>query len=569
MLRFWERCKVPRRCINGETKFTRKAIRGLNELKSLVPCFFYTTTHEVEVTNRKESIPTDKKETLFSSVFQMLEEFPVPNLIRNNMQVGNGEFPKNSCFGDRSRHDCDNIALVDQVAKPYKKSIDIITAAKKSRLAFTPTVKVQKTFVELGLPGWLVESLFSRNIVQPTTMQQRLIEIMTGNVKSRSTIYMKAQTGTGKSLGYVIGLLSGLHREKLPLSVRGNCSCLQLILVPNAILGQQLLRWIRALLGGNSFWAGQLTRVVRVQLPTDELDDHYPEEITQIGSSHILIATSTKVRELLAKGLLNVGAINNIIVDEVDAQLRPLPTFMTRKMIRMRSKHPIPSYVLLKELLSVRKELKIPAPRMIVASATLNRRCRSELAKIGISKKSVMIDNQGTSSNELVTCPATIKHYYRVLKDAESIEELGTLIKSIADSRLNETGVIFMPATKSKAAIQELLFSLGIKNELVSRLKTCSESKEKLEGKMLVGSDLDSRGWDFPLLSYVIILDLPSSPTHYLHMAGRVGRMGNSGTVYTFVAGERDLERLTNIYSQLWLSPIPYVSSCHKAIEGV
>lgn len=462
-----------------------------------------------------------------------------------------------------------------------------ISAAPRERLAYVPTTSSIKTFAEMRLPGWLLEALATRNIHQPTLTQQRLIETMLEHDLRKRLVYVRAQTGTGKSLGYIIALLAGLHRERLPLGVpshanEGCYGCLHLILVPNAILGLQLLRWIKSLVASNAHWAESLAQIVKVLLPTEIFDDSYPREVTELpGPSHILIATPGQAQAMLAQGRLSIGSLRNIIIDEVDAQLRPLPEHAPRRRLINRVRHPNPTLTLLTQLYRMCEEGGLNSPRPILASATLNRACRLDLLRAtGVKGKGVKyvtidqskaetIEAQGSAANSIsnlhLSCPPTIRHHYRMLKDAESIEELLILIKQVVSAHEGRSGALFVPASKSKAAICEMVRRLGISSELISSMKVEQGPKATMEGApsrghLLIGSDVDARGWDMPSLAYVIIVDMPRSATHYLHMAGRVGRMGSSGTAYTVIAGHKDLERLTGIYSMLRLTATPFLS---------
>lgn len=461
-----------------------------------------------------------------------------------------------------------------------------ISVVSKERLAYVPTTSSIKTFAEMRLPGWLLEALATRNIHQPTPTQQRLIETMLEHDLRKQFLYVRAQTGTGKSLGYIIALLAGLHRERLPLGTlahahEGWYGCLHLILVPNAILGLQLLRWIKSLVLVNAHWAENLAQIVKVLLPTEVFDDEYPKEVMGLsGNSHILIATPGQAQALLAQGRLSLGSLRNIIIDEVDAQLRPLSEYAPRRCLMNRIRHPNPTLTLLTQLYRVCEEEGLTPPRPILASATLNGACRLDLLRAtGIKgakyvtidqSRAETVDAHGSAMasinglNSHLSCPSSIRHYYRMLRDAESIEELLTLIKQVASVHEGRKGALFVPASKSKAAICEMVRHLGISSELISSMKMEPGLMVETEGRsnhcrLLIGSDVDARGWDMPSLAYVIIVDMPQSATHYLHMAGRVGRMGNPGTVYTVVAGHKDLERLTGIYSMLRVAATPFL----------
>ncbi|KRY56315.1 V-type proton ATPase subunit d 1 [Trichinella britovi] len=69
------------------------------------------------------------------------------------------------------------------------------------------------------------------------------------------------------------------------------------------------------------------------------------------------------------------------------------------------------------------------------------------------------------------------------------------------------------------------------------RLKVI-EQMRSIESRILVSSDLLSRGVDLPMLNMVVNLDVPKYGTDYLHRAGRAGRFGRSGLSFTVITNE-------------------------------
>lgn len=459
--------------------------------------------------------------------------------------------------------------------RPSEEATDRLTGASVERLAHVATTTKHKLFSEMPLPTWLIGALADMNIVQPTPVQQRLIDAILeagneGSTKRFKSVLVKGQTGTGKSLGYIIALLARMHREREMRTLEMNItSCYHLVLVPSDILAQQLLRWIKLLVQNNAYLLGNLERIVNVltrDSPAD-IDDEEGEQGRSKGRtsgfSHILLATPTMVRSLLAKGQLNVAALRTVVADEGDALLKPLSQYATAKEKRNRLKHPVPAMTLLKEIQNICAERGTATPQLVLSSASLSFRCREELRGEGLIEPTTTLFIR--DGNQPLGCPPSITHHYRMLANAQSIEELMQLIHWIWTRRTGELGVLFVPAARSKTSMQGWLETVGIRSLILSELPTGDHValrkalSEHDDPPLLLGSDVDARGWDLPDVRYVIVVDLPESPTHYLHMAGRVGRMGAPGTVYTFVAGASDMERLTNLYSLLRLSPTPYI----------
>ena len=86
-----------------------------------------------------------------------------------------------------------------------------------------------------------------------------------------------------------------------------------------------------------------------------------------------------------------------------------------------------------------------------------------------------------------------------------------------------------------------------IHGELTSeeRKKTMNEFKSG-QSRILLSTDLLSRGIDIQQLSLVINFDLPRSKETYIHRIGRSGRYGRKGVAINFVT-ERDMQNLEEI----------------------
>lgn len=91
-----------------------------------------------------------------------------------------------------------------------------------------------------------------------------------------------------------------------------------------------------------------------------------------------------------------------------------------------------------------------------------------------------------------------------------------------------------------------------------SALTTTAERKGRSTGIYLAHEE-NARGLDLPGLSHVFIVGLPSSPSSYLHMAGRTGRMGERGEVVTILRDDEFLEdRARSLFRMLNVQIEPY-----------
>jgi ATP-dependent RNA helicase DDX49/DBP8 len=77
------------------------------------------------------------------------------------------------------------------------------------------------------------------------------------------------------------------------------------------------------------------------------------------------------------------------------------------------------------------------------------------------------------------------------------------------------------------------------------RNKNLSDFRSR-KARILIATDVASRGLDIPEVNFVINFDVPRNPTDYVHRVGRTARAGRSGTSITFV-GQRDVELILAI----------------------
>lgn len=91
-----------------------------------------------------------------------------------------------------------------------------------------------------------------------------------------------------------------------------------------------------------------------------------------------------------------------------------------------------------------------------------------------------------------------------------------------------------------------------------STLATTATTKKRSTG-IYIAHEENARGLDLPGLSHVFIVGLPSSPSSYLHMAGRTGRMGERGEVVTILRDDEFLEdRARSLFRMLGVKVEPY-----------
>ena len=84
--------------------------------------------------------------------------------------------------------------------------------------------------------------------------------------------------------------------------------------------------------------------------------------------------------------------------------------------------------------------------------------------------------------------------------------------------------------------------------------------------KILITSDLTSRGLDIPEISHVIQMDMPSNEDFFVHRSGRTARAGKTGTNIV-IGDEYEMRKLANFEKKLGITVYPKLIRFGKIIS--
>lgn len=381
----------------------------------------------------------------------------------------------------------------------------------------------RRPFSEILKSKELVRKLAEMGIVHPTSIQSLIIDKWQA---SKSDLMIKAHTGTGKSFGYLLTLLE----KRVVRDVSSDTlESPNIIMVPNDLLALQIKEWVERLAGPG------IAQVLGSN-----------EQAETIGYFHLIITTPKALLQRLSQGALKIDTIRTIILDEADALIKPLPKHATPKERQNRKKHPVPAITALCQIRDRFEAKQKPKPRILVLSASLGGRTKDLLRNLGLVSRENSLFLEDDVEKRSVECPSSIKHHHRLLTQFDDLEEMARQIFWIQQENQSKLGVVFTDADQSKQQLKVWIESHGIEVGLLSD-KTDNAT-------LLLGSDSDARGLDLPELEYVILVGVPKSATSYLHVAGRVGRMGRPGSVYTLLNNQQELEGYLGIISRLGLN---------------
>ncbi|QSZ41341.1 DEAD/DEAH box helicase [Sulfurimonas aquatica] len=357
------------------------------------------------------------------------------------------------------------------------------------------------SFEKLGVFKPLLDAIKDLGYENPTSIQTKAIPY----VLAKKDVFATAQTGTGKTAAFALPLLQRLRKRQEGKGVRA------VILSPTRELSIQIYEDIEK-------YAKNMDIKTMILVGGKDLD---AQRNKLKAGVEIVIATPGRLMEHMETGLSLVD-VETFILDEADRMLDMGFTKDIRKI------HP---------LLPKRHQT-------LLFSATFSDKVR-KLSKLILTKPMFIETAKKNTTVDTINQVA-----YLVDKERKA-----ALLAYLIGSRNYPQVLVF---TRTKKSADELVIELkkdGLKCGIIhgdktkaNRLKTLTQFKEG-HYKVLVATDIASRGLDIEHLPYVINYELPSIPEDYVHRVGRTGRAGRNGEAISLIDiyekyDMRDIEKL-------------------------
>lgn len=347
------------------------------------------------------------------------------------------------------------------------------------------------TFDELNLNTPLLDALVDLSYVNPTPIQERVFPVA---ISGRDVVGI-AQTGTGKTMAYLIPIL-----KELPYSEQRQPRVL--IIVPTRELVVQVVKE-----------AEKLTtyKTVRIKGVYGGTNINTQKQLVYDGVD-ILVATPGRLMDLVLCGVLRLKDVKKLVIDEVDEMLN--------QGFRM-------------QLVSVLENL--PSKRQnLMFSATLSDGVEKIINDYFSDPVKVVVAEHGTPLEQIQ------QQMYIVPNITTKVSLLEYLFTSNPD--LNKV-LVFVNSRRfadrlSDMISPELREQFGVIHSNKSqpqRLNTLQRFQNG-EHRALIATDIIARGLDINAVSHVINFELPDEPGDYIHRIGRTGRADQSGIAISFVS---------------------------------
>ncbi len=319
-----------------------------------------------------------------------------------------------------------------------------------------------------------------------------------------------AQTGTGKTAAFAIPILQLLHAKKDPL--KGKRKIKTLIVTPTRELAIQIEESFKAY--------GRYTGLHQAVIFGWVKQGNQVERLRQ--GVDILIATPGRLLDLMGQGYISLADIEIFVLDEAD------------RMLDMGFINDI------KKLLKV-----IPVKRQtLFFSATMAPDIMTLAGTILRNPEKVEITPVSTTA-ETIT-----QWVYHVDKGNKN----SLMVHLLQDSKIKNV-LVFTRTKHGADKVVKFLVGRGVVAEAIhgnksqnNRQRALSNFKEQTT-RVLVATDIASRGIDIDELEYMINYDIPNISETYVHRIGRTGRAGAKWVAISFCDSDdiqhlRDIEKL-------------------------
>ncbi len=360
----------------------------------------------------------------------------------------------------------------------------------------------QYTFKELNLAPALYRAVEKEGYEVPTPIQIAAIPPL---MEGRDVIGC-AQTGTGKTAAFALPILHKIATDRPRPSAK---SATVLVLTPTRELAAQV---------GDSFKKYGKLLNLRHSLVFGGVGQ-WPQVQSLIRGVDVLVATPGRLLDLMKQGHLNLSAVKYFVLDEADRMLDMGFMPDIRKVIAA-----------------------LPDKKQsLLFSATLSREIRDIAGKLLKDPVSIEVEKASMTA-------ANIEEKVFFVNDSDKHALLSDILKDPEISR----ALVF---TRTKHGANKIVQKLGPKANAIHGNKSQSARMSALKDfktgrcRVLVATDIASRGIDVSGVTHVINYDMPNEPESYVHRIGRTARAGASGTAFSFCgSGDRiylrDIERL-------------------------
>ena len=386
-----------------------------------------------------------------------------------------------------------------------------------------------ESFEDLGLDEWIVETCKSMALVKPTGIQECSIPLL---LKGKNAV-VSAPTGQGKTLCFALPVLQTLAKD--PFGV----FCV--VLTPVRELAHQIQQQFAAV--GHAI-------NLKTCLVVGGKSSGHQSNIIMADRPHVVIATPGRLADSIRTSpdiLKAFSRVRTLVLDEADRLLAG-SGFQN-------------------DLLDIIKLLPVKDTRQtVLVTATVSDKVLALQARFGEESMPLLGD---PNDKGILSVVKTLTHNYVLVPSLVRMTYLHHLLRNVYPT---ESIIIFTRTIMSCQVVASAIerFLADLEPDKATGKVACLHSM--LEGqsrrfaalgkfrnqhaRILVATDVASRGLDIPSVNVVINFELPTDMPNYVHRVGRAGRAGRSGRAVSLVS-EAEIELLQAIEAETDVSMEP------------
>ena len=359
-------------------------------------------------------------------------------------------------------------------------------------------INIYNEFDDMKLKDSLLRGIYSYGYEKPSAIQQKAIIPCTEG----KDIIAQAQSGTGKTATFTIGLLQRLEETEQTTQV--------IILSHTRELAIQIHEVV-----------SNISNFMKVSINLSVGGIDVRDNIHSLSDKpHIIIGTPGRVLDMIQRRYIDIDTIKLLIIDEADellsnifiSQIKDIFSFLPSKM------------------------------QVCLFSATMNDHFFDITNKFMNEPVKILI------KNDELTLEGIQQYYVNVERNDYKYDTLIDLYSSFSMCQ----SIIYCNSKRMVDILSDRLikesFSVSFIHSGLSQVERNKRIKEFRDGisRILISTDLLARGIDIQQISLVINYDIPKEKENYIHRIGRSGRYGRKGVALNF-ATNYDIDKLKEI----------------------
>lgn len=371
---------------------------------------------------------------------------------------------------------------------------------RQPQVSKTPRYDKKMKFKDYHLSSEINKGIDLLGFRRPTDIQYKAIP----SILKGEDVLAVAQTGTGKTAAFAIPILHLLHLKKKRERRPDGLKCI--VMVPTHELALQITEVFKTI--------GKYSNVKTLGLIGGVEQD--PQIAALAKRVDVLVATPGRMFDLISQGHLIVNRVEILILDEADHML---------------------DLGFIKDIRDLSR--KLPRKRQtLFFSATINDKIK-KLAYSLIHQHAIRIQ---ISPKDPVS--KNVEHSVAYIEMDDKRFFLERMIKEYPESKI----LVFVRTRVRAERVCKAMERVGLESLTIHSDKDQRERNTVMKQfksgtvKVLIATDVTSRGIDIPDVDYVVNYDLPDKAENYVHRVGRTGRGIRKGKAVSFCSsGEKEM----------------------------